>query len=642
MIAMRMITRRALAIAVLAVSGAAAAGRAQSVQLPARDATRPVTGSATVSGIVTTDEASPRPLRRVRVALQSADLRAPVAAVTDDTGRFILHGVVAGHYTVMATRPGYVDTILGAASGSFLGAPMAVADGEQVSGISIRMPRGAVITGTVRYPGGRPAQGMQVQVSQVKSVDGKRRTRFTTALGMAMATTDDRGVYRQFGLPPGDYVVQLIVVAGPGGMSQAHRQTTSNEASWGDRMASSAAAPWTSPPPAGSVETLAPVYYPGTTNLDAAQVISVAAGEEREGIDVTVESVPTARLSGRVFDADGQPRAGVTVRLSGKAGSSLSDMIGALVGRGGRTDAEGVFSVDAVPPGEYTLTAQAAPAGDTAKPAPADAQANIMTMMSGLFGGGNTAGSLYAAEAVAVSGQDISNLDLRLRPGVTMSGTLVFEGSAERPKGAMQVTLVPVSGNASAIGVAMSMFQGANAPVAADLTFSMKGIMPNRYRASVSLPGLMFGQPMPNATWVLKTIRVGEGPDLADTPFEIDAGRDWTGVTVTLTDKPVVLSGKVLDAQGRPSSAFPIIIFSTNSAHWAAGSRRVQQVRPASDGSYRLSGLPAGEYYIGAVTTLDLEDLFDPLFLQQVVPIAFRITLADGETRQQDLKLGGK
>lgn len=635
-----MTTRRALTIAVFTLWAAAPAGHAQSVQAPARDASRAATGTATVSGIVTTDESSPRPVRRVRVALQSADLRAPIAAVTDDAGRFILHGVVAGHYTVMASRPGYVDTILGAESGSFLGAPIAVAEGEQVTGLSIRMPRGAVITGTVRYPGGRPAQGMQVQVSQVKSVDGKRRTRLTTALGMAMATTDDRGVYRQFGLPPGDYVVQLIVVAGPG--VQAQRQTTSNEASWGDRMASSAAETWTSPPPAGRIETLAPVYYPGTTDIDAAQVITIAAGEERDGIDVTVESVPTARLSGRVFDADGQPRAGVTVRLSGKAGSSLSDMIGALVGRGGRTDAEGVFSVDAVPPGEYTLTAQAAPAGDTAKPASADAQANIMTMMSGLFGGGNTAGSLYAAEAVAVSGQDISNLDLRLRPGVTMSGTLVFEGSADRPKGAMQVTLVPVSGNASAIGVAMSMFQGANAPVAADLTFSMKGIMPNRYRASVNLPGLMFGQAMPNATWVLKTIRVGEGPDLADTPFAIEAGRDWTGVTVTLTDKPIVLSGKVLDAQGRPSSAFPILIFSTNPAHWAAGSRRVQQVRPASDGSYRLSGLPAGEYYIGAVTTLDLEDLFDPLFLQQIVPIAFRITLAEGETRQQDLKLGGK
>jgi hypothetical protein len=35
-------------------------------------------------------------------------------------------------------------------------------------------------------------------------------------------------------------------------------------------------------------------------------------------------------------------------------------------------------------------------------------------------------------------------------------------------------------------------------------------------------------------------------------------------------------------------------------------------VRPASDGTYRIQGLPAGEYYVGAVTTLDLEDLYDP------------------------------
>ena len=54
-----------------------------------------------------------------------------------------------------------------------------------------------------------------------------------------------------------------------------------------------------------------------------------------------MEYGPTSRLTGSVFDADGQPKAGVTVRLTGKGGSSLIDMVGALVGRGGRTDDEG-------------------------------------------------------------------------------------------------------------------------------------------------------------------------------------------------------------------------------------------------------------------------------------------------------------
>jgi hypothetical protein len=158
---------------------------------------------------------NPRPF--AVTSLQSADIRAPIAVMTDDQGRFVLLGVAAGHYTVMASRAGYVDTILGAPAGGLLGAPIAVADGQHVSGLAIRMPRGGVITGTVRYPGGRPAPGMQLQVSQVKSVDGKRRTRLT--IGLGVTSTDDRGIYRQFGLAPGDYLVQLVIA--PGGAGSA-------------------------------------------------------------------------------------------------------------------------------------------------------------------------------------------------------------------------------------------------------------------------------------------------------------------------------------------------------------------------------------------------------------------------------------
>ena len=333
----------------------------------------------------------------------------------------------------------------------------------------------------------------------------------------------------------------------------------------------------------------------------------------------------------------------MTVRLSGKVGSSIADMLGALVGRGGRTDEEGTFSIEAVPPGEYTLTAQAASASD-AKPAAADPQAaNLMSMISGMFGRGSGAGSLYASETVVVAGQDRTDLELRLRPGVSVSGTVVFEGAATRPAPAsIQIMLVAAAQSSSPVELAVSMMQSASAPVAPDLSFSVKGVVPNRYRATVNVPGVMFGATLPAATWTLKSIRIGNGSDLSDAPFEIQAGRDLAGLVITLTDRPIVLSGKVFDAEGRPSSAFPIVVFSTDPAHWSAGSRRVQQVRPASDGSYRLLGLPAGEYYIGAVTTLDIEDLFDPFFLQQIVPIAFRITLADGEARQQDLKLGGR
>lgn len=632
--------RAAAIVALVSTLGLAQAAVGPPMQTPARDAARPAVGTATVSGVVVTDEASPRPVRRVHVALQSIDLRAPIASVTDDDGRFTLQGVLAGHYTVMASRPGYVETILGASAGSLLGAPIAVADGEQVTGLTIRLAKGAVITGTVRYPSGKPASGVQVMVSPVKTVDGRRRTRFST--DVRMAGTDDRGVYRQFGLAPGDYLVQVASEGFDGSFGEL-RQTTPSEASWGDRFAASTAPAGTvNAPPPGRLVARAPIYYPGTANIDDARPITVGVAEERDGIDLTIEYVPTARLSGKVFDQDGQPRAGVTVRLNGKMGSSIADMISSLVGRGGHTSEDGAFTIEAVPPGEYTLTSQAAAAADAAaKPAGADARPNLMTMMSGLFGG-NTSGSLYASETAVVSGQDITNLELRLRPGVSVSGSVVFDGTATRPSlEAMQIMVIGVSQTTSAVELAMSMMQGVSGRVAPDLTFMVKGVVPNRYRVSANLPGMLFGAVMPNATWTLKSIRIGEGPDLADTPFEIPPGPDLTGLVVTLTDRPTLITGKVMDGEGRPSSAFPIIVFSTDPSHWAAGSRRVQQVRPASDGSYRIRGLPAGEYYVGAVTTLDLEDLFDPSFLKQIAPVAFRLTLADGEARQQDLKLGG-
>ena len=623
--------RRALLLAWLA----AIAG--VSAQTPARDASKSVTGTATVSGVVVIDEADSRPLRRVHVSLQAIDLRAPIAAVTDDQGRFVLRDVIAGNYNVTATRPGYVDTTLGAKPGSMLGSPIAVSDGQQLTGLTIRMPRGAVITGTVRFPSGRPAPNMMVSVTAVRMVGGKRQTKFS--MNFEGAQTDDRGMYRQYGLAPGEYLVQLIAGLSHLESSGDLAQITSAEVAWADRSASSGSS-GTAPPPEGRRRMPSPIYYPGTADIAAAQAITISAGEEKEGIDFVVAYVPTARLSGTVFDVDGRPRAGVTVKLNGKSGGSVLDMITSLIGPGGRTDADGAFTIQTVPPGEYTLDAQATASTD-AKPDP-NSMGNLITMMSGMFGRGSGAGSLYASERVVVSGQDLSSLDMRLRPGSTVTGTVVFEGTATPPsKTQTQVVLAPVAQTTSVMELGMSMLQGSSAPLNADLTFGVKGVVPGRYRASVNLPGMMFGQAMPNAVWTMKSIRIGSGPDLTDTPIEIEAGRDLSGLVVTLTDKPTVLSGKVFDREGRPTSAFPIVIFSTNPAHWGPGSRRVQQVRAANDGTYRIAALPAGEYYVGAVTSLDLEDLLDPAFLQQIVPIAFKLTLTEGETRQQDLKLGG-
>jgi hypothetical protein len=148
------------------------------------------------------------------------------------------------------------------------------------------------------------------------------------------------------------------------------------------------------------------------------------------------------------------------------------------------------------------------------------------------------------------------------------------------------------------------------------------------------------GQPLPGSTWTLKSAMFN-GRDVSDLPFDLRPSEEAAGMVVTFTDRPTEISGSVVDRAGRPAPGFPIVVFSTDRAYWTVGSRRIQQVRPSSDGKYKLAGLPAGEYYVCAVTDLDQGQLYDPAALDALAAGSFKITLADGEKKVQDLKLAG-
>jgi hypothetical protein len=134
---------------------------------------------------------------------------------------------------------------------------------------------------------------------------------------------------------------------------------------------------------------------------------------------------------------------------------------------------------------------------------------------------------------------------------------------------------------------------------------------------------------------------MANGHDIADAPIEMKPGADVSNVVVTFTDHPAELSGTVVDGAGRVTPNFPIVVFSTDRAYWTLASRRVQTARPSSDGQFKVTGLPGGEYYVCAVTAVDRTEAYDPAFLEQLVPVAFKITIADGEKKVVPLKLGG-
>ena len=81
---------------------------------PGRLPRTPAPGTASISGIVLTDDTEARPLRRVRVFLNSPDDEVARTTISDDAGRFAFDGLRAGRYTVGGTKEGYVTVNYGA------------------------------------------------------------------------------------------------------------------------------------------------------------------------------------------------------------------------------------------------------------------------------------------------------------------------------------------------------------------------------------------------------------------------------------------------------------------------------------------------------------------------------------------------
>jgi hypothetical protein len=113
-------------------------------------------------------------------------------------------------------------------------------------------------------------------------------------------------------------------------------------------------------------------------------------------------------------------------------------------------------------------------------------------------------------------------------------------------------------------------------------------------------------------------------------------------MVVTFVDQPTEISGTLMDSAGKPMPGFSIVVFSTDRATWSASSRRISPpIQVASDGKYKVTGLPPGDYFLAALTDYENGDLGDVSFLDQIAAVAIKVTLGEGEKKTQDLKIGG-
>jgi hypothetical protein len=632
---------------VAAVAGSTAGtGRQIREGAPAVAASTPA-GTAVISGAVTSIDSPGQPLRRATVSLVSADLRVPLSTTTDDSGRFIFTGVPAGHYGVVASKAAYVAAYYGSMDpGRGPGVPVAVRDGEHVSDIGLRMARGGVITGTLVLPTGLPADGMTVVATGVETVGGMQRPR----LRGGRALTDDRGEYRVYGLPPGDYVVQAQPSGFLSGAVSGARdapQTTASEVSWARAASQRGLQPNATPDPArGRTMQYAKVYYPGTTDPSSVRLVSLGLEEERGGVDFAMALVPTARVSGVALAPDGAPRQNARISLT-LVDTGLDALEGLVPGASVQSGDDGSFELPAVAPGRYRLSirAEANPAAAPAAAAPAGVRPAVRTMAAAAGSASGPGGELWADQELTINGDDVAGLSLLLRSGMTVSGGVTFDSSSLSPPSGedlarARVMLVPANVGASRAGAAGDDSTAGAAPVSPDGRFAMSGVVPGRYRIAFAMPGLRVSPAAPGDGWSLLSVMADE-VDVADRGLEVTSAANLDGLVATFTDRPAELVGTLTDRAGRPAPGYPIVVFSTNRADWSAGSRRVVVARPATDGAFRLAGLPAGTYYLCAVVSVDDGDLEDSTYLELLAQASVTVTLTDGARTTQDLQLAG-
>lgn len=521
-------------------------------------------GTAVVSGRVTA-AASGAPLRQAQLLLMTLDQPQNVrrSTTSDAEGRYRFADLPAGRYILVVNKGGYVSLQYGQKRPLDGGTPIVVGDAQALNAINVALQRGSVIAGRVTDEFGEPIARASVQAMRFSyGVDGQRRPQASET-----AMTDDLGQFRLFGLAPGEYIVSAS--SGMGSISG------------GDAVDTSA--------------TYLTSYFPGTPNINDAQTVPLATGQEAD-VQFALSIGRLSRVAGTVVDSTGRPVASAMMSLQSPSGGFMGNVVGGL------TTPDGSFSLSNVPPGEYVLNVR-----------PMNRQGSDPLSESGLL-------------AITVGGADLLNVRVTTSPGATVTGRVVFEGTARRDHGqggpfrVMPQTAGPNIPFASSLGVETGL-------VTDDGSFELKGVRgPVLFRVAV-------GQ-----AWTLKSVS-HEGVDITDTATDLNGPDGLQGLTIVLTDKLTDVSGQVTDPRGRPVKDYLVVVQPLEPKNNVALTRYLRTLTPDTEGRYRVRGLPPGEYFATAIEGLEQGRQFVPDVQARLRDTARRFTVREGETVTLDLRL---
>jgi hypothetical protein len=592
-------------------------------------------GTAEISGRVLTADSNPQPLRRAVVTL-TGDIPNPRSVLTDDGGRFVFSRLPAGAFSVTARKAAYLAAPFGARRPGRAGMAIALTDAQRES-ISIVMFRGAAITGVLRDRFGTPVRGVDV-----RAIDARTLLVAPDAVPTEIATTDDRGVYRIYGLPPGEYFIAALPLLGGSGEITAP-SASAIDAALAMLAARRPPAPGVKPAPATAAPQptlgFAPVYYPGTANHSEAAGVRVQAGEDRTGVDFEVRPLLMAAIDG-VVRGDVPSLSAVRVSII-PSGPSVQTVIysGSVSGR--PMDAEGRFRYTNLSPGRYRVIARAQ-RGDVTPPTPRIVDG---VQIRGRAGGAApptaAADYLYGVADVEVRGEDVASVSLVLQPGGTIAGRLTFDSAGVTPApsdlSTVRVSLSLEGGwgsvSSGGLTIGTSLLSSPISLVRRDGTFEIRGIGPGRFTLNVAFPSAALAGP-----WKPRSAVVS-GRNVLGDPLDLGPGVDVRDVTIGFSDRITELSGTLQGVSGELITEYYLVVIPADRSMWRPRSRRIVSVRPATDGRFVFADLLAGEYVLAAVTDLDPIDLWDTAFLAQIAAAGVPVTVAEREKKVHNLRV---
>jgi len=553
------------------------------------------TGTGRIRGrVLAIDGAGP--IRRAQVRISGSEV-APKAALTDAEGRFEFRELPAGRFTLQASKPGFVSVQYGQTRPFESGKPIELADKQSLDNADIGMPRGSVIAGRIVDEFGDAIPDVSVSAMRQTWQNGRRR--LVPSPGR-VAQTNDLGQFRIYGLPPGDYYVSATL-RGALDMMEMEVMMVAG--------ASAPAGPTASAPKSGYSST----YYPGTPSIAEAQRISLAAGQESSSADFALVAVRLARVSGIVIGSDGKP-------LEGAAVSTVpaNREFGGLAQHNARTAKDGSFTLNSVPPGDYTLQARSVQIVTSTQGGD-----QMMVFRTTNIGGGGDSES--GSTPLAIAGEDVSGILLTTSKGGSATGRLELDGPNPPPMGSIRIMSMAVESDGPTLG-------GGAATPKDDGSFELKGLTgPRLIRLGNAPPG-----------WTLKSVKLN-GTDITDTGTEFKAGETTSGLEVELTNKATSVNGSVTASDGSVLKDYTLVIFSETPEHWRLPMTRwVTGTRPDQDGRFKVLNLPAGNYLAVAVDYVPQGEWGDPELLDRLKSKAKRFTLGDGATQTLDLKLTGE